>query len=149
MKHEAEPITSFGKTYVATPAISFGGAVKNFYTQYSDFSSRSRRSEYWWAMLYVLIGEIALIYIFTFLNSDFEVFFSIASLFLFTLPTLSLSVRRLHDVDKSGWYLLLGFIPIIGGVILFIYHIRNSIVGENNWGVSPKYLEVEIPDGEV
>ena len=150
MKHEAEPIISWGKAYIPTPIISFGNAVKNFYAKYFDFKSRARRSEFWWAFLYVLIAEFVLVGIFTFLNLNFEdLFFHIADIFLFGIPLLALSVRRLHDMDKSGWYIFIALIPLIGGIILFFWWIKNSTVGLNNWGVSPKYSEVEISDDEV
>ncbi|MEM9674902.1 MAG: DUF805 domain-containing protein, partial [Bacteroidota bacterium] len=55
--------------------------------------------------------------------------------------SLSLTVRRLHDTGRSGWYILIGLIPIIGSIILFVFYVENSQPGSNQYGPHPKQLE--------
>ena len=54
------------------------------------------------------------------------------------IPSISVSVRRLHDIGKSGWWLLLGFIPIAGPIVLLVWFCTDSQPGENQWGANPK-----------
>lgn len=128
--------------------ISFGKAVKSFYANYFDFKSRSRRSEYWWAMLYELI-----VFFLVFSISAFMFFvlkehaISILLLigfyvFLIFIPDLAVTVRRLHDVGKTGWLVLICLIPF-GSIILIGFLLKDSSKKENQWGISPKYLQSE------
>ena len=55
------------------------------------------------------------------------------------IPGLPVAVRRLHDIGKSGWFLLLGLIPLVGGILLIIWFCQDSQPGKNEYGVSPKY----------
>jgi len=55
------------------------------------------------------------------------------------IPTLSLTVRRLHDIGKSGWWYLIGIIPLVGGILLLVWYCKDSQPGSNQWGHSPKY----------
>ena len=117
--------------YVVHPEpVTFKEAIKLFFTRYADFHGRSRRSEYWWAYLFTLIAStaIAIIYI------DISWLWSLITL----VPNLSLAVRRMHDIGKSGWWLLIGFVPLVGGIILLIYSCRDS-GPDNQWGPNPKY----------
>ena len=127
------------------PTISFGQAVKSFYAKYFDFKSRSRRSEYWWAMLY---EDIILFFIFgIFLLSPFlGVLLFFLGIFLIVIPDLAVTVRRLHDVNHSGWLVLLVFIPLIGSLIIAGFCLKDSSKRENQWGVSPKYLHSKTFD---
>lgn len=110
--------------------------------RYRDFSGRSRRREYWnYIVFYLLLGIGA-----TFLDNLFG--FSdlgdnvgpIYSLFfiIMLVPSLAVSVRRLHDINKSGWVLLVGLIPIIGFIWLLIYCLREGTYGPNQYGEDPK-----------
>ena len=71
-------------------------------------------------------------------DSDYGIASSIFYLFVF-FPSISVSVRRLHDISKTGWWLFLSFLPIIGTIILLIFHINDSHKGENIFGKNPKY----------
>jgi uncharacterized membrane protein YhaH (DUF805 family) len=57
------------------------------------------------------------------------------------LPVLALGVRRLHDTNRSGWWVLLGFIPIIGSIVLFVFYVVDSTPGDNQYGPNPKGVE--------
>ena len=104
--------------------VSFGGAIKLFFTNYVNFSGRSTRSEYWWAYLFnclvSLVGYIV------------PALGFIIGLGLL-LPGLSLSVRRLHDAGKSWTYLFMGLIPFAGVVLLIIQFCKES-EADNQWG---------------
>lgn len=54
------------------------------------------------------------------------------------IPSLAVGVRRLHDTGKSGWFLLIGLIPLVGGIILFVFTVQDSAAGDNQYGPNPK-----------
>ena len=114
--------------------------------QFSDFSGRARRQEYWMFVLFNLVFAIIALLIDIYLGTTFEInglgFGSglasiIYSLFVF-IPNMAVAIRRLHDVGKSGWFLLIAFIPFIGGVWLLILLLTNSQSETNQWGPNPK-----------
>ncbi len=99
---------------------------------------RSRRSEYWYFLyVYILILlALALIGLFSFIPVD--KIWNIYNL-LVSIPYLTLSIRRLHDIDKSGWFLLIGLIPIVGFLYLtYLFCIKGDI-GDNQYGPDPKH----------
>ncbi len=108
--------------------VSFGDAIKLFFANYTNFAGRSRRSEYWWAYLFNMLASSVL--------SVIPVIGWIASIALL-IPGLSLSVRRLHDVGKSGWYLLFSLIPLFGAIYLLVLFCSDS-GPDNQWGPNPK-----------
>ena len=110
--------------------------------QFSDFKGRARRKEYW---MFTLINAIVALIAVTLdnvlglANEDFLIgpiymLYVLAML----LPSLAVSVRRLHDIGKSGWMMLISFIPIIGGIWLLILFVTDGQVGENEYGLNPK-----------
>ncbi len=103
--------------------MDFITSVKTCLTKYFDFSGRARRSEYWWfCLLNIVIGMIPLV---QFLG------------ILLIIPGLAVAVRRLHDVGKSGWWLLLALVPLVN-LILIWWYIQDSNPETNKWGASPK-----------
>lgn len=111
--------------------------------KYADFQGRARRSEYW---LFVLLQII--IYIIAAVlgaiagggNADsgaMDMLVGVVSLGLL-LPSLAVSVRRLHDIDRTGWWVLIGLIPLIGGLVLFIFSLLDGTAGGNRFGPDPK-----------
>lgn len=111
---------------------------------YVDFSGRARRKEYWMFTLFNCIfgfvlgiidgvAEIAGI-------SGIAVLGYLYSGFIL-LPSIALCVRRLHDVGKSGWFYLIGLIPIVGSIWLLVLFCTAGQPGENKWGPNPKELE--------
>ena len=92
--------------------------------KYADFSGRARRAEYWWFYLLMIIGYVVA----TILDSlvGLEVFGPygiLTSIFglAMIVPSLAAGVRRLHDTDRSGWWLLIGLIPLIGAIVLLVF----------------------------
>jgi uncharacterized membrane protein YhaH (DUF805 family) len=112
--------------------------------QYTDFNGRARRKEYW---MYTLFN---LIFIMVAMLLDNVLGLTIGGLpygvlyFLYALavliPGLAVSVRRLHDIDKSGWMLLVALIPLIGAIWLLVLLVKDSSPGENQYGPNPKVV---------
>lgn len=121
--------------------------------QYTDFNSRARRKEYWMFILFAnLIGAVLLlIEIMTGAFSYDVLMGPLSALFSLVIfvPYLAVTVRRLHDIGKSGWMMLIVLIPIVGAIWFFILTIRDSESGENKYGENPKnipYFEKEESD---
>ena len=128
----------------ASPKLSFTDAVRQVLNKYATFKGRARRSEYWWFILFyslVLIAAAVLDNLFgiTIENEFYGAIYCIAALVLF-LPNLAVTVRRLHDINKSGWNILWGIIPLIGGILLLVWCCQDSNLEANQYGESPKYL---------
>lgn len=109
--------------------------------QYADFSGRARRKEYWMFTLFVNLILFPWAVIGQFIaNSGGSIIpiilFFIATLAL-TVPGLSVTVRRMHDHNKSGWMYLINLIPIVGGVWFFILTILPGTEGYNDYGPDP------------
>jgi uncharacterized membrane protein YhaH (DUF805 family) len=123
--------------YGTPPAqMGMGEAVSTVLSKYATFSGRARRSEYWWFYLAYLLVYVAAVVIDAVLGvMILEVIVGLAAL----IPTLAVSVRRLHDVGKSGWWLLIGLIPLAGPIVLLVFSCQDSVFGTNQWGPSPKY----------
>ncbi len=109
---------------------------------YADFNGRARRKEYWMFTLFnfliCLVLEIAGIGL---MKGGIGAIFLIA-MGLYTLgiliPSLAVSVRRLHDTDRSGWWLLIALVPLVGGLILLVFMILEGTQGPNQYGSDPK-----------
>jgi len=104
--------------------------------QYADFNGRARRKEYW---MFALFNAIATGIV---MGIDFGIGLSFVLYGLYTLamiiPSIAVGVRRMHDLGKSGWMLLVTLIPFIGGIWLFILLISDSQPGPNQYGPNPK-----------
>ena len=111
--------------------------------KYADFSGRARRQEYWMFTLFNVIAMIVLSIIAGILDAVFgsDGIFSLIVVGLYYLailvPTLAVTVRRLHDTDRAGWWLLLAFIPF-GGLVIFVFTVLEGTNGNNQFGPSPK-----------
>lgn len=120
--------------------LSFGEAVNRaLTTNYCNFQGRASRSEYWWYALFILILNFAIGFICGITGFNVEIITAIVSLALL-LPGLGLCVRRLHDVGKSGWYLLFGLIPLIGAIILIVFYCKESQPYANKYGDVPNLI---------
>lgn len=117
--------------------------------RYADFRGRSRRKEYWMFALLTLIIYVVVLSFTGFgavLGGDAAAGASagVGTLLLLVIglalfvPSLAVTIRRFHDQDKSGWFILLGFIPIVGGLILFVFMCLEGTRGENRYGPDPK-----------
>lgn len=105
--------------------------------QYAVFSGRARRTEYWMFVLCNVIVMLLLGMVDKMSGGDNELISSIYSLAVL-LPSLAVAARRLHDTDRSAWWLLLGLIPIIGTLVLIYFMVCNGQQGPNRFGDDPK-----------
>ncbi|HHQ4540536.1 DUF805 domain-containing protein [Aeromonas veronii] len=105
--------------------------------QYAVFSGRARRTEYWMFVLCNVIVMLLLGMVDKLIGGDNELISSIYSLAVL-LPSLAVAARRLHDTDRSAWWLLLGLIPVIGTLVLIYFMICNGQQGPNRFGDDPK-----------
>lgn len=122
--------------------------------RYADFSGRSRRKEFWSYILAVWVATFVLMYLDSALglggtatsySEGGSVGFNMSGglltlLFLLAtiVPNLAVSVRRLHDVGKSGWMLLIGLIPLVGWIYLLVQYFQPGMAGPNAYGADPK-----------
>lgn len=102
-------------------------ACKLFWTKYATFEGRARRTEFWWSYLMVFVINCLLGWTFI---------IPLACV----IPMIAISVRRLHDIGKSGWYYLLCLIPIVGTILLIIWFCQEGNIGRNEYGEDPKYF---------
>lgn len=112
--------------------------------KYADFGGRARRSEYWMFVLFNFIVAVITIVLDNLFNTAVEgagygLFYLLYSLAVL-VPTWAVTVRRLHDVGKSGWWLFIPLIPVIGSIWLFILLITDGQSGGNEFGPNPKEI---------
>jgi uncharacterized membrane protein YhaH (DUF805 family) len=119
----------------------------NWYLQvlkkYAVFSGRARRKEFWMFVLFnvivsVILGILDAVLFNTGENSA-GVLGSIYSLVVL-IPSLAVSVRRLHDIGRTGWWVLVGLIPILGWIVLIIFYVKEGDPGANEYGPNPKEI---------
>ncbi|WP_010680974.1 DUF805 domain-containing protein [Acetivibrio cellulolyticus] len=113
--------------------------------QYADFSGRARRKEYWMFYLFNCIIAFVLLIPFAFIN-DTKVILFIGLYFIYALgvmiPSIAVLVRRLHDIDKSGWWYFISFVPFIGSIWLLVLLCTEGTRGRNSYGPDPKETEI-------
>jgi uncharacterized membrane protein YhaH (DUF805 family) len=125
--------------------MSFGAAISSFFMKYATFSGRARRSEFWYVVLFTTLVSIVISIIapgpvmefngiMVQQQSMLSNLWSLATL----VPSLALTWRRLHDVNKSGNYFFFILIPFVGAVMLFIQLVKDSAAGENVYGAPVK-----------
>jgi uncharacterized membrane protein YhaH (DUF805 family) len=116
----------------------FTEAIRSVLNQYAGFTGRARRSEYWyWTLFYIILSIIASMLDRAIFHSTYASWFGAIVGLGLLIPSLAVAVRRLHDTSRSGWWILLGLIPVVGGIILLIFYIQDSH-GDNQYGPSPK-----------
>ena len=123
--------------------MNFAEAIKTCFVKYADFSGRASRSEYWYFSLFILLLSICSEIIDPIIAGvpflEYDDYWGPATLIVSTLtilPALGVSVRRLHDVDKSGWWILIAF-TFIGFILLIHWAIKESNIGDNQFGSDP------------
>ncbi len=103
--------------------------------KYAIFSGRARRKEYWMFLLISCLISIALSIVTQAIKLEFiSTLYSLAVL----IPSIAVTVRRLHDTNRSGWWILIGLIPIVGTIILIVFLAQDSSPGSNKYGANPK-----------
>ncbi len=120
---------------------------------YANFEGRARRKEYWMFQLTTIIIVVVFVFLTSMVTSAFGddslFFYFLIILFgvyvlLILIPSLAVSVRRLHDTNRSGWFYLISFIPYIGGLISLMFYVSEGTTGKNRYGHDPKRMPNEI-----
>jgi uncharacterized membrane protein YhaH (DUF805 family) len=108
-------------------------ALKN---KYATFSGRARRTEYWMFFLFYFLIALAIVFVEAFIHAGgiLGILFGLAML----VPSLAVTVRRLHDTSRTGWWILITLIPGIGAIILLIFMVLDSTPEGNDYGPNPK-----------
>jgi uncharacterized membrane protein YhaH (DUF805 family) len=117
--------------------------------KYAVFSGRARRREYWIFTLISVVVNIVVSIVDMAIgtydeDSGFGLLSGIYTLAVF-IPSLAVTVRRLHDTDRSGWWMLISFAPCVGGIVLLVFLLSDSTPGENRYGPSPKEFRWDVP----
>ncbi len=117
--------------------MGFSEAVRRCLSLYATFSGRARRSEYWFFVLFNILAGMVALMVDRVLFPGFEdgVLNPLVGLALL-LPSLAAAARRLHDRGRSGWWLLIGLVPVLGHILLLIWFCQPS-EGDNRFGPSP------------
>ena len=104
--------------------------------KYAEFNGRARRREYWWFTLVNVIIVILLSVVgrITHIGPWLSALYGLAIL----IPGLAVGVRRLHDTNRSGWWLLIALVPFVGAIILLVFVLLDSQPGDNRYGPNPK-----------
>jgi uncharacterized membrane protein YhaH (DUF805 family) len=126
------------------PIAAVQAAIKGTFS----FTGRSSRSEYWYFVLFYNLAAIMLGFLLGFVASRYGVsstlalvlgVVSIVFLVWIAVANLAVQIRRLHDLDKTGWFVLLFLVPIVGGIIIFIWNCSRGSTGNNRFGHEPFY----------
>ncbi|TRW50380.1 DUF805 domain-containing protein [Aliidiomarina halalkaliphila] len=111
------------------------------FRKYTVFTGRSRRAEYWWFILINMIIAFILGFIDGFSGTFNEQFglglLSGIYMLVILIPSIAVAIRRLHDTGRSGWWMLILFVPLIGGLVFLVFMLLPSEAGENKWGPNP------------
>ncbi len=113
--------------------MSFKESVQTCIAKITTISGRARRSEFWYFSLFVFLLSFAMNLI---LGSDNGIA-RVISIAL-NLASFTVTIRRLHDIGKSGWWFLIGMVPLIGWIVLLVWMLRDSQPGANQYGPNPK-----------
>ncbi|WP_419907508.1 DUF805 domain-containing protein [Hoeflea sp.] len=124
--------------------MTFTESVRTVLSKYFDFSGRATRPEFWWWILFVFILSLVLQLVdgaviapvlgFAAFSPDAGNPLSLISSLALLIPGLAVSVRRLHDISRSGWWILIVLVPIIGLLVLIYWHVQPSAEGSNAYG---------------
>ena len=110
--------------------------------KYAVFGGRSRRKEYWYFVLFSVIVSLVLSAIDALLgtlssSTNVGLLGGIYGLAII-IPSIAVSVRRLHDIDRTGWWVLIGLVPVIGTIVLLVFAVLDGTPGQNRFGPNPK-----------
>ena len=123
--------------------MGFGDAVRAVMAKYAVFEGRARRAEFWYWALALMVAEIAIMIIGGVLGAVSESL-SVVSLILLCVmllgtivPSIAVTVRRLHDTGHSGWWWFIGMVPLVGPILLLVWYCTPGTPGSNAFGSDP------------
>jgi uncharacterized membrane protein YhaH (DUF805 family) len=123
--------------------MNFATSISHCCSNYAGFAGRATRSEYWFFALFMFGVSLAAILIDGRLGMAEGGFFYFGSILALILPSIAVTIRRLHDLGRSGWWCFIGVIPFVGSIILLIWFCQRGTDGDNLYGADP--LEVFDP----
>lgn len=123
--------------------MSFQEAVQTVFNKYATFEGRARRSEYWYFTLFVFCVNFVIRVLASIVGGSnvlATVLAGVSTIFSLgvLVPQIAVAVRRLHDIGKSGWFYLIGLIPVIGWILVLVWFCTDSQPGDNQYGPNPK-----------
>lgn len=112
---------------------------KKVLSNYANFEGRARRKEFWMFALFNLIIYFAIAVVEMMIGT----YMILGSIYLLAVivPSIAVAIRRMHDIGKSGWFLLIGLIPFLGALVLIYFYIQEGQRGANEYGSDPKAYE--------
>ena len=118
---------------------SFFDAIKICLNKYATFRGRASRTEYWYFHLFYWLVLISSIILFNQISKENYKMLILIPHFLLWLPLLAVHVRRMHDINKTGWIILISVIPLIGPIIILVLNCQRGTIGPNKYGPDPYY----------
>lgn len=104
--------------------------------QYAVFEGRASRTEYWMFSLFNFLIAIALGVVESIIATGGTIY-GLYALLIF-IPSIAVTIRRLHDTGRSGWWLLIAFLPLVGSIVLLVFLVLESEAESNNYGANPR-----------
>jgi uncharacterized membrane protein YhaH (DUF805 family) len=123
--------------------MDFKTSIQTCISKYITFSGRARRSEYWWFVLATILVSVVLTGVDMIIGLPLSILFSLAVL----VPSIAVATRRLHDINKSGWWQLIVFVPLVGAIVLIFWLVKEGSTTENRFGAAAKTTS-EFSDAE-
>ena len=133
--------------------MTFGQSVNTCFRRYADFTGRASRSEFWWFVLFMAGLMILLVVVgaeFSDPGNPGQVSGGVIAVFVLVwvallLPYWAVTVRRLHDTERAGWFMFISLIPVVGGIILLVTLASQGTAGENDYGTDPTGRSIPAP----
>jgi uncharacterized membrane protein YhaH (DUF805 family) len=117
--------------------MGFTEAVRSVIVErYADFQGRSPRSELWWFVLFYMLLSFAVGAVAA-LSDVLGGVLNLAVTIGLLVPMIAVQVRRLHDTDRTGWWVLIGLVPLIGTIVLLVFYLQRGTDGDNRFGPDP------------
>lgn len=117
--------------------------------KYAVFEGRTARKPFWMFALWNFIVEVVLFIVFAAIMASTKSHAAIVIFWVYglavLLPGLGLSVRRLHDTNRTGWWLLIDVVPLVGPIVLLVFFVMDSTPGDNKYGPNPKGVSAPAP----
>lgn len=119
-------------------SVEFTEAIRSGFQNYVTFSGRARRAEYWWwTLFYILMSVVAAFADYALASSSRLPLVGLIFFLVAMLPYLSVAVRRFHDIGKSGWWVLIPLIPLVGSLLFLYWMVQPGNIGPNKYGPDP------------
>ena len=119
--------------------MNFSQAIQSGFSNYTKFTGRAGVMEFWYWVLFTVLGTIASGILDAVLFPPMSYWSPLSDIFTLVtfLPGIAVSIRRLHDTDRTGWWFLLVFIPLLGTLLLIVWWIQQGSAGDNQYGANP------------